>query len=65
MIFTSYQIFSGDEVKKNDRTKHVARVGSIKRAYRVLMRKTEGGRQFGRPRLRWKDNIKICFQKAE
>jgi hypothetical protein len=65
MIFTSYQTFSGDEVKMNDRTRHVARVGSRKRAYRVLMRRTEGGRQFGRPRFRWKDNIKICLQKVE
>jgi hypothetical protein len=28
-------------------------------ACRVLVRKPEGKRPLGRPRLRWKDNIKI------
>jgi hypothetical protein len=30
--------------------------------YRVLMRKPEGKRPFGRPRRRWEDNIKIHLQ---
>jgi hypothetical protein len=28
-------------------------------AYRILVRKTEGRRPLGRPRLRWEDNIKM------
>jgi hypothetical protein len=28
-------------------------------AYRVLVGKPEGKRQFGRPRRRWEDNIKM------
>jgi hypothetical protein len=28
-------------------------------AYRVLVRKPEGGRPFGRPRYKWEDNIKV------
>jgi hypothetical protein len=30
-----------------------------KDVYRVLVRKPKGKRQFGRPRRRWEDNIKI------
>ena len=30
--------------------------------YRVLMRRPEGKRPFGRPRRRWEDNIKMDFQ---
>jgi hypothetical protein len=33
-------------------------------AYRVLVRKPEGRRPLGRPRLRWKDNIKINLQEV-
>ena len=33
-----------------------------KRAYVVLMRRTEGRMPLGRPRRRWKDNIKMDFQ---
>jgi hypothetical protein len=32
--------------------------------YRVLVGKPEGKRQFGSPRLRWEDNIKMDFQDA-
>ena len=30
--------------------------------YRVLVRKHEGKRPFGRPRRRWENNIKMDFQ---
>jgi hypothetical protein len=32
--------------------------------YRVLVRKPEGKRQLGRPRLRWKVNIKMNLQEV-
>jgi len=38
---------------------HVARMGESRGAYRVLVGKPEGKRPFGRPRLRWEDNIKM------
>ena len=31
-------------------------------AYRVLVRKPEGKRPFGKPRHRWEDNIKMDLQ---
>ena len=39
-------------------------MGKRKGAYRVLVRKPEGKRPLGRPRLRWEDNIKIDLQKV-
>jgi len=30
--------------------------------YRVLLRKPEGNRPLGRPKLRWEDNSKMDFQ---
>jgi len=38
---------------------HVARMGEERGAYRVLVRKPEGKRPLGRPRLRWVDNIRM------
>jgi hypothetical protein len=37
---------------------HVARMGSKRNAYRILVGKPEGKRPVGRPRFRWVDNIK-------
>ena len=39
---------------------HIARIG--RSAYRVLAVKPEGKRSLGRPRRRWKDNIKLDIQ---
>jgi len=41
---------------------HVARMGERRGVYRVLVGKLEGKRPFGRPRLRWEDNIKMDLQ---
>ena len=43
---------------------HVARMGERRSAYRVLVRKPEGKRPFGRIRLRWEDNIKMDVQEV-
>jgi transcription termination factor 2 len=40
-------------------TGHVARIGEGRGVYRVLVGRTEGKRPLGRPRRRWKDNIKM------
>jgi hypothetical protein len=37
----------------------VARIGEKRNAYRLFVRKPEGKRLPGRPRLRWVDNMKI------
>jgi hypothetical protein len=38
--------------------------GERRRVYRVLEGKLEGKRQFGRPRYRWEDNIKMDLQEV-
>ena len=36
---------------------HVARMGDRRRAHKILLRKPEGKRPRGRPKIRWEDNI--------
>jgi len=43
---------------------HVARMGERRGVHRVLVRKPEGKRPFGRPRRRWEGNIKINFKEV-
>jgi len=43
---------------------HVAHMEERKCVYRVLVRKLEGRRPLGRPRHRWKDNIKMDPQEV-
>jgi len=38
--------------------------GEKRGVYRVLMRKAQGKRPLGRPRLRWEENIKMDLQKV-
>jgi hypothetical protein len=38
---------------------HVARIGEVRVAYNILVGRPEGRRPLGRPRRRWKDNIKM------
>jgi hypothetical protein len=40
-------------------TGHVARMGEMRNAYNILVGKPEGKRRLGRPRRRWKNNIKM------
>jgi len=39
-------------------------MGERRGIYRVLVGKPEGKRQFGRPRCRWEDNIKMDLQEV-
>jgi len=43
---------------------HVARAGYRRDVYRVLVGKPECKRPLGRPRRRWKDNIKMDLQEV-
>jgi len=45
-------------------TGHVARTGDRRGILRVLVGKPEGKRPLGRPRRRWKDNIKMDLQEV-
>jgi len=41
---------------------HVARMGEMRSAYSVLVKKPEGKRPLGKHRRRWEDNIKMNSQ---
>jgi hypothetical protein len=43
---------------------HVALMGGERGVHRVLVGKPEGKTQLGRPRRRWKDNIKMDLQEV-
>ncbi|KAJ4439424.1 hypothetical protein ANN_07548 [Periplaneta americana] len=43
---------------------HVARMGESRNAYRMLVGRPEGKRPLGRPRRRWKDNIKMDLREV-
>jgi len=43
---------------------HVACMGGVRGAYRVLVMKLEGKRPLGRPRRRWVDNIRMDLQEV-
>ena len=45
-------------------TRHVARMGKRRGAYRILVGKPEGKRPLGRPRRSWEDNIKMDLQEV-
>jgi hypothetical protein len=38
---------------------HVAHMGEMRNAYKILFGKLEGKRTLGRGRHRWEDNVKI------
>jgi hypothetical protein len=41
---------------------HVARIGEKRNAYRILVRKPEGKKPLGRPRLTSVDNVKMALR---
>jgi hypothetical protein len=58
-LYSSTIIVRMINVRKMKWAGHVARMGAIRNAYTILARKPERKRPLGRPRCRWKDNIKM------
>jgi hypothetical protein len=54
-----FHLISYSHRKRMRWAEHVARIGEIRTAYRILVGKPEGKRPVGRPRRRWVDNIKM------
>jgi hypothetical protein len=44
---------------------YVARMGEIRSGYSILVRTPDGRRPLGRPRHRWKDNIRKELREIE
>ena len=61
-LFCSISIVGVIKSRRLRLTEHVARMGGG--VYRVLVGKTKGKRPLGRPRRRWKDNIKTDLQEV-
>jgi transcription termination factor 2 len=62
-----YSLPSIVEVVKSRRMRwagHVARMGEGRGVHRVLVGEPEGNRPLGRPRRRWKDDIKLDLQEV-
>jgi hypothetical protein len=59
MTCTLTKYFLGDQIKINEMGGECGRYGGEDGAYRVLAGKPEEKRTLGRPRCRWKDNMKL------
>jgi hypothetical protein len=44
---------------------HVAHIGEIRNAYKILVGIPEGKRPLGRPRRRWEDNIRMDIREKK
>jgi hypothetical protein len=55
-MYTSPSIIMGIKSRRMRRTTHVARMGEMRNAYKILVAKPEGKRPLGRPRRRGEDN---------
>ena len=62
-LYFSPDIFQVIKSRRMRSTVHVARMGRSESAYRALVKRLEGKKSFGRPRLRWEDNTKLIFKK--
>jgi hypothetical protein len=58
-LFSSRNIFLNDQVKEYEMAKDRRCLGERRNSYRVSVEKLEGKRPLGRPRIRWKYNIKM------
>jgi hypothetical protein len=58
-LYTSPNIIRVIKSRRMSWAGHVARMGAGRGAYRILVRRPEGRRPLGRPRLRWENNIKM------
>ena len=66
-LYSLTKYYSGDqEESRNNRwTRHVARMGDRRGAYRVLADRLDGKRPLGRPGHRWEAAIKIDLQEVK
>jgi hypothetical protein len=61
-LYYSPNIFKVIKSRRMRWVRHVACLGEGRGVYRVLVGRLEGERPLGRPRCRWKDNIKLVLR---
>jgi hypothetical protein len=64
-FYASPSIIRVIKSRKVDWTGYVARMGEMRSAYKISVRKPGGKRQLGRPRCRWDDNIRMDIREIE
>ena len=62
-LYFSPYIFQVIKSRRMRSTGHVARIGRRESTYSALVKRLEGKKSLGRPRLRWEDNTKLIFKK--
>jgi hypothetical protein len=65
MICTPHQYYAGDKIEKNEIGGLCSADREKRGVNRILGGKPEGKKPLGRPRLRWKENIKVDLQEVE
>jgi len=63
-LYSSPNNFRAIKSRRMSSAGHVTRMGERRGLYSVLMEKPEGKKPLGRPRHRWKDNIKMDLQEV-
>jgi hypothetical protein len=58
-LYTSPSIIMVIKSRTMRMAEHVARMGKMRNAYKILVGKPEGRRPLGRPRSSWKDNVRV------
>jgi hypothetical protein len=64
-LYSSPKIIRVIKSRKMRWAGHVARMGSGRGAYMILVGRPEGRRPLGRPSRRWEDNIKVVLKTWE
>jgi hypothetical protein len=64
LLIFSPKYYSSDQTEKNEMCGACSTYGERRGLYRGLVGKPEGKRPFGRPRCRWKDDIKMDIQEV-
>jgi hypothetical protein len=58
-LYSSPSIIRAIKARRMRWAEHVARMEDVRGAHNILVGRSEGRRPLGRPRRRWKENIKI------
>ena len=64
VLYSSPKFFRMIKLRRMRWAGHVVRMWEKSGVYRVLAGKPEGKKQLGRPRRRWKDNIRMDLQEV-